>query len=290
MVTLEFGGWGGEYTIGRLSPLEKENIRVLFDRFTADLFFYKYDLYLGDTREQFYDYSDVYQAWSVCQDFSIILKAEEDNDWHDLEFKGSDSNYTSINYPGAGDFVCSCASEKGSFFSVDIDIDSNEFDINKLEIHYDDLSSTWLSDSVVSRVTYDGVDLEMDFDVANTTGKCFDQKLIHISEDGIAYDGLELICDDLEKPKYNTIEHIEHDDLRVLIDYMELYHSDKLFDFQTPIVYHSPLLYDKFYKEEVDELWFDKKSIKEAFALNLADEIPQHIIEKVKMKNPEWLI
>lgn len=288
-MTLDFGGYGGEYCIGKLTDREVENIKILLNRFDIDVFFNRYDMALDtDHKENFYEYSDVYQAWTVCSDF--LLSFQEENEY--LNISDYQSEFRSIQYPKEkGWYVNSCSSEKGHFFTVSLPIDSEDFDEEKLKIIYDDLSLTWLNDEVISGVEYDGEELDMDFDSADTNGKGFYQHLTFIDEDGNQFNGLEIILDELE-PKYNVLDDVDSaaaDTNQILFDYLSIYHNE-LTQLDSPIVYHSPLLYDKRDKEEVDKMWYNQKEIKTALKLGLADEIPKHIIEKMQKENPEWLI
>jgi hypothetical protein len=291
MVTIDFNGYGAEYAIGKLKPIEVENLKFLLERFDHDAIMEKYEIGWGDGREQFYEFDDVYQAWSLCDNFTATIReSEADGTWEDIDFCESKAEYKTINYKGSdGFFICSCSSEKGYFFTITLDIEPEEFDPSLLTFHYDDLSLTWLSDNVLMGISYNGENVELDYDGADTVGKGFYQRLIYI-EDGNELDGMELLTDEIDPPKYTTFDDIIEDEADVVADYVELCRSKTLKPLSTPIVWHSPMLYDRFPEEDVDEFWYDKNQIKKAFEFDMVGEIPKHILEKMEEENPEWLI
>lgn len=293
MITIDFNGYGAEYTIGKLKSKEVENIKFLLERFDTYTFMDKYEIAWGEDREQFYDFDNVYQAWSVCSDFTASMReTNENNDtkFDHLTFSESDAEYKTINYEDSdGFFICTCSAEKGYFFSIVLDIEVEEFDCSLLKFHYDDLSLTWLNDSVLKGISYDGENIEMDYDGADTVGKGLYQKLVYL-EDGDEYDGMEILTDEIDPPKYTTFDDIIDDDIDVLRDHIELSRSKTLKPLSTPIVWHSPMLYDRFNKEDVDDIWFTKDEIKKALSFDMIGEIPKYILERVEEEKPEWLI
>lgn len=289
MVTIDFSGYGGEYCIGKLTDREVENIKVLLQRFDPDVFLFKYDIFLDtDSKEHFYDFNDVVSAWCLTDNFhATIRETVREDDWEDLDFSESEAEYKNVSYPNDGFYINSCGSEKGFYFTIQIPIELKDFDASKLKFHYDDLSTTWLNDSVITGVSYDDMDLELDMDGADTTGKGFYQYLTLV-ENGNQSNGFEFISDGVE-PKYETLDDVD-DAETIIFDYLHINESSEIPKIDSHIVYHSPLLYDKFPKEDIDKLWYNKADIKHAIEKGLIDEIPQHIREKVDKENPEWLI
>lgn len=299
MVTLGFGGYGIEYAISSLSEIEINNIKTLLNRFEASTFIDKHDIIYGDGgKEQYYDYNDIYHNWSVSQDFDIYLITDYEyiplRDIDDYSFECTD-NINQIKSFEQGNYICSYSIEKGFFFTITINhIDFEEFDIKKLKLYFDDLSELDFDVIILSKITYDDINLELDFSEASTTGKGFYQSLIHIDEYNTQYNLIDILYENIT-PKYNIIEIDDNiDEINVLIDYLTLYNNDlssiDLSKLNSSIIYHTPLLYDKFDNDIVDDPWYNKDIIKEALKSGLENEIPQHILNRIIDNNADWLI
>lgn len=293
MITIDFNGYGAEYTIGKLKTKEIENIEFLLERFDVHTFMEKYELIWGEDRREFYEFDDFYQVWSVYSDFTATIREtaiDNNSQFKHITFIVPDTEYKTIDYTdNEGFFICSCNIEKGCFFSITLDVDLEDFDSNLLKFHYDDLSLTWLSDIVLTGISYNGENIEMNYDDVNTVGKGFCQKLIYI-DDGNEYDGIEILTDKIDLLKYKILDDVSEDDTIMLDNYICLSRSKTLKPLSTPIVWHSPMMYDRFPKEDVDDIWFTKNEIKKAISLDMITEIPSYIWERVKKEKPEWLI
>lgn len=294
MLNLQLSGYGGEFTIGKLTPKELSNISKLLHRFRAELIYNScYNLPFGEGRNHFSDFSDVYAGWGPTDLYTI---EDEDGKISFEPSKIKDITFNQIEPTQSGFYLLSGSFEKGGFCSVEIDCEASEFDVNKLAIIADDLSGSWLNVSVITGATYLGMDLELNYDCASTRGKSFDQNILHYDVETEEWD--EDISD-LYTPNPFDCEIIEEflfgDPELILTSYLLVANEEKplsQIEFDDGIIFYiSPIVEYVYGKDVCLDVWLrDSSAIKSAKNNDLMEGVPQFVMEYILKNKPEWLV
>lgn len=294
MLNLQFSGYGGEFTIGKLTDKEVINIGKLLHRFSAELIHSNcYNVPFGEGREHFSDFNDGYSGWGPTDLYTV---EDEDGTISFEPAKIKDVTFNPIEMKKSGYYLLSGSFEKGGFCTVEIDCEPKEFDVSKFGVIADDLSDTWLNVSLITGATYYGMDLELNFDSASTRGKSFDQIIMYYdieteewSED---ISGLEV-----EKPfECEVFDEIPFGDADVILHtYMAIANEEKpLSQIELDdgiLLYVSPLIEYLHGKDVCLEIWLsDSTHIKAAKNNDLMSEVPSYAMESILSNKPEWLV
>ena len=297
-MTLLFGGYGGEYCVGSINQVELSNIKELLKRFDSSIFIGNYETNFDTTdyRDNYYDFDDIEHVSSAAIDSTIWIddtggiKIKEDY------FSSDDCNVDITDIPTLKDgyYICSTSYEKGVFFSVDLDINPNDFDKSKLVLECKDMDGIGFSELVITGIKYDNVDIEMNFDALSTAGKGYEQTLVY-AKNGNLFEGIEKIIDDFDDNDFfEVLDQIngmeEYEAVQNYLLFIEAWKNGYLLKTDDIIVFASPFLYKHFDKEDVDTLWMTEKNIKFALENDYKDQIPKDIWERVISRFPEWLI
>lgn len=294
MLNLQFSGYGGEFTIGKLSDKEINKIGKLLHRFSLELIYNNcYNVPFGEGREHFSDFNDAYSGWGPTDLYTV----EDENG--SISFQPSkikDITFRPIEITKSGYYLLSGSFEKGGFCTVEIDCESSEFEISKFGLIVDDLSDTWLNVSLITGATYYGMDLELNYDSASTRGKSFNQIIMYYDieteewTEGVS--GLEIVkpfeCEEFDEMPFGDADAI-------FKAYMEIADEEKpLTQIELNdgiLLYVSPLIE---YMHGIDvclEMWLsDSAHINAAKNHDLMHEVPQFVMEYILKNKPEWLV
>ena len=154
-------GYGGEFTMGKVS---KETVKKLQGE----------DIFPDEVIESYYDIDDLEHITSCFEDTEFVVTDEEDETVYEgvLECSNSREAYTlECGLEGYIPVMQCMSSEKGFFFEATFETD--DFDVEKLQTKYIETDFGCL----VEKVTYNGEELELDFDDYSVQSKNFDAKV-----------------------------------------------------------------------------------------------------------------
>ena len=117
-------GYGGEFTMGEISPKDLEKLQG-------------HEIFPDEAVESWYDIDDLEHITSCFEDTDFIVKDEEDEIVYEGMLQCSDTREAFTLETGHEGYipVMTCmSSEKGLFFTATFETDN--FDVEKLEIKY----------------------------------------------------------------------------------------------------------------------------------------------------------
>ena len=159
--TIKAEGHGGEFTMGKVS---EETVEKLQGE----------DIFPDEVVESYYDIDDLEHITSCFEDTEFVVTDEEDETVYEgtLECSNTREAYT-LNETGENYIpIMQCmSSEKGLFFTATFETD--DFDVEKLQTKY---IETDFGD-LIEKITYDGKELELDFDYYDVRNKGFEAKV-----------------------------------------------------------------------------------------------------------------
>jgi hypothetical protein len=295
---LGFSGYGGKYCVGKLTSTEVENITELVSRFDTKLFLTsqetKFDT--NDFKMEYYDFDDIYECETVSVPCNITVdELPEGCKLHLDDIFTSDDTSIIINTEPPlkdGFYLISTSEQKGNFFTIELDVLPEDFDMSLLQIYCSDLDIFSMSDVVIEDIYYDGKCLGFDTDSYYTDDKAFSQSILYV-ENGVHYDGIE-IMKQRTNISYPIIECLNGLSAEKIIgeylEFVEAKNSGYLLNKGYPLAFVSPMLYAHYSKEEIDELWMTEENIKFVMQHNLIDCMPTDIYDRIIGRFPEWLI
>lgn len=290
MIDFSLDGYGGEYTIGKLTSDEIKNIKILLNRFDPQLIIGHYELSFSDDRTEFSDFDDIYHGWGA----TYIGELSDYECTISFDFDEINEDRKNITVNETGYYLMTCSIEKGNFGNIQIDISSDEFDKSKLMFQKDDLTNTWLNSTILISASYCGIDIEINSDYSSTSSKSFDQFLTFYDETEDEYfNGIDEILFSMEKPKYNVLKFIPFgSEARILWQFIEIYNKKETVEIQDGyLVYFSPLIEELHGKKVCEYLWMSSEEhIKTVLKYDMLDEIPKYIMDKIVKDKPEWLL
>lgn len=300
-MTLGFSGYGGNYCVGKLTDTETNNIIELLARFEEWFFLATVDTIFDthDFKREYYDFDDVFQFESVALTASITIDSLPDGYKSNLLDKfttddvsvviGKEKSLTD------GYYLTSTYEQQGNYFSVEIDINPDDFDTSLLSLYCSDMDNFSMSDVIITEVRYDGILLEMDTESYYVDGKAFSQSILYV-EDGKHYDGLEKLRS-LIKKQYPIITELPtkvvaptSSFIKNYLEFVEAKNDGYLLNKGYIMAYASPMLYDHFDKDELDAMWMTEENIKYVLKYDMLDSMPQDVYDRIIGRFPEWLI
>ena len=154
-------GYGGEFAMGKVSP---ELVEQLQDE----------DVFPDDIVEAWHETDDLEHITSCFENTDFVVTDEEDETVYEGELECSHSREAYTLECGFKEYtpVMQCiSSEKGLFFTATFETD--DFDVQKIQTKYVETDFGCF----VEKVTYDGKELELDFDDYSVQNKGFDAKV-----------------------------------------------------------------------------------------------------------------
>lgn len=293
---LGFTGYGGKYCVGKLTDTEITNIIELLARFDDSLFLSSQETTFDthDFKTEYYDFDDVFECESVSLPCEITID-EIDYKSNLIDIFTSDDLDVVNDREAAlkdGFYLTSQASQKGNFFTIDIDVHPEDFDQSLLTLYGNDLDNFSMSDIVIRDISYDGKLVEFITDSFYTDDCSFIQSILYV-ENGTHYDGLEVMRKQIMKhyPKIDNFGNLDTEKyIKQYLEFVEAKNSGYLLNKGYMIAFASPMLYENYSKEEVDELWMTEENIKFVLKHNLMDSMPTDVYDRIIGRFPEWLI
>lgn len=297
---LGFSGYGGKYCIGKLTDIEVTNITELLARFDERLFLSSPETIFDthDFKVEYFDFDDIFECESISIPCDITideLPIDYKLNLNDL-FTSDDIDVVDIATPPLQDgfYLTSTASQKGNFFNIDIDVLPEDFDQTLMHIHVVDLDGYSMSDIVIQEISYNGKLVEFNTDSYYTDDCSFSQSILYV-EDGIHYDGIEVLRERIDTDykiiTTTTIGELDSNEFIVqYLEFVEAKNNGYLLDKGYILSFASPMLYENYDKDEIDLLWMTEENIKFILSHNLMDTMPTDVYDRIIGRFPEWMI
>jgi hypothetical protein len=159
--TITAEGYGGEFAMGKVSP-------ELVEKLQGE------DIFPDEVVEAWHEIDDLEHISSCFEDTEFVVKDEDDEIVYQgvLDCSHTREAYTlECGHEGYTPVMQYMSSEKGFFFTAEFETD--DFDVEKLMIKYVETDLGFF----VEEMTYNGENLDLDFDYYDVRSKGFEAKV-----------------------------------------------------------------------------------------------------------------